>query len=347
MKESLPPSAEQPRKRPSPAKKKNQRLLVLSLLLGAIAVLLIVVAALLPRVNKPPVRLPEMNYESDTGHGTAAPEPEGSESRLRNPPPTRSAPASRTSRPVAKPIQPVQPTAYRRPAPRGKLIFVIDDVGNNVDELRPFLAVPGPLTLSIMPQRPFTLESYHLILNAGKVPILHQPMQADGNQNPGAGAIYTSMTKQQVDATLRKNLEGMEAIRWVNNHEGSKATSNIDTMTYVLSYLKGRGIHFLDSRTSRATQVKNAALRLGLPYYKRNSYFLDNIVNKADILKEIDSGLEVAQKEGYAVMIGHVWDKDLARMLTTLYPKLTAEGYQITDIRSLLMEPSTNAGTGN
>ena len=347
MKESLPPSADQPRKRPSPAKKKNQKLLVLSLLLGAIAVLLVIVIALLPRVNRPPVRLPQLNYESDTGHDTTAPQSQRPESRLRNPPATSSEPASPASQPAAKPAQPVLPTAYRKPAVRGKLIFVIDDVGNNVDELRPFLSVPGPLTLSIMPQRPFTLESYHLILNAGKVPILHQPMQADGNQNPGAGAIYTSMTKQQVDATLQKNLEGMDAIRWVNNHEGSKATSNIDTMTYVLSYLKGRGIHFLDSRTSRATQVKNAALRLGLPYYKRNSYFLDNIVNKADILKEIDSGLQVAQKEGYAVMIGHVWDKDLARILTNLYPKLKAQGYEITDIRSLLMEPSTNAGTGN
>ncbi len=347
MKESLPPSAEQPRKRPSPAKKKKQKLLVLSLLLGAIAVLLVIVAALLPRVNKPPVRLPELNYESGSGHGAAEPGSQPPESGLQNPPAARPQSSSHTAPPVAKPAQPVQPTAYRKPAARGKLIFVIDDVGNNVDELRPFLAVPGPLTLSIMPQRPFTLESYHLILDAGKTPILHQPMQADGNQNPGAGAIYTSMTKQQVDATLKKNLEGMDAIRWVNNHEGSKATSNIDTMTYVLSYLKGRGIHFLDSRTSRATQVKNAALRLGLPYYKRNSYFLDNTVNKADILKEIDSGLQVAQKEGYAVMIGHVWDKDLARILTNLYPKLTAQGYQITDIRSLLMEQQANAGTGN
>lgn len=334
MKEKRPGEGQAARRRPS----KKRNLVPLYLLLGLIAVLLVVVAAYLPRKNPPPVRLPEMEYGTGPAAKPESPEP-GRASEIQE--------HSSSLQPSAEDRRPVRPTAYRRAAPRGKLIFVIDDVGNNLDELKPFLHFPGPLTLSIMPQRPYTLESYRMILGAGKVPILHQPMQADGNQNPGAGAIYTAMSKGQVDAVLKKNLSGMPEIRWVNNHEGSKATSNIDTMTYVLGYLKSRGIHFLDSRTSPESAVKQAALRLGLPYYKRNSYFLDNEVKSSDIEKEIEFGLNVARKEGYAVMIGHVWDRDLPRLLIDWYPRLVAEGYEFADIRSLPKEVDPNAGAGN
>jgi polysaccharide deacetylase 2 family uncharacterized protein YibQ len=328
VQESLPPAGKPPVKHKVSGKKKKQNFLLLFFLLGAIAVLLVVVEAILPRRSRPPVRLPEMSYGAAPATGK----------------PAESAAPRTTRRSVSQQSVHPQPAAFRRSAVQGKLIFVIDDVGNNVDELRPFLEFPGPLTLSIMPQRRYTLEAYRMILKAGKFPMLHQPMQADGNENPGAGVITTSMSKREVEDILRRNLEGMGKITWVNNHEGSKATSNIDTMTYILSYLTGRGIHFLDSRTSPDSAVKAASLRLGLPYYKRNSYFLDNTIKRADILKEIDSGLRVAQKDGFAVMIGHVWDRDLARILIELYPRLTAEGYRFGNLESLLVGQTADVG---
>lgn len=331
--------------------KRKRKLLPLYLLLIVIAALLAVVIAFLPREGRPPVRLPELNNESLQPPSA---EPGATENPAPGLPRLPQLPGS-TSPGNAVPLLPEvgngtsssQPVAFRRPASRGTLIFVIDDVGNNVDELQPFLKFPGPLTLSVMPQRPYTLESYDLILAAGKVPILHQPMEADGKQNPGPGAIYTTMSKQEIDALLTRNLAGMPEIRWMNNHEGSKATSDIHTMTDVISYLKAHGMHFLDSRTTKATVVKQADQRLGLPYFHRNSYFLDDTVSKANIEKEIAVGLRVAQRQGYAVMVGHVWDRELPSILIRLYPRLRAEGYQFADIRSLTKEVHLNVGTGN
>lgn len=329
---------QQSRPRPDKPKRKrrsvNKTKLLLPLLLAVIAGLLVFVVAFLPRESAPPVRLPKLTTTS------------GPQNTFHTAPTSPSARSSGSSEQGPQPVV-SRPAAFRGTVPRGKLIFIIDDVGNDLNELLPFLRFPGPLTLSIMPQRRYTEEAYRLILRAGKVPILHQPMEADGNENPGAGAIYTSMSKEEVDSMLARNLAGMDQIHWMNNHMGSKATSNINTMTYVLGYLKSRGIHFLDSRTTKDTVVKKVSLRLGLPYYRRNSYFLDNDVDKADIVKEIDKGLNVAGRQGYAVMIGHVWDRDLAKLLIGLYPQLVAEGYQFADIKSLPKEVSPDAGTGS
>lgn len=327
------------RRNPKRKSSTKSTLFLLLALLIIIAGLLVVVVAYLPRVNPaPPVRLPDIE-SADLGQpAPQALQPERSPSE-----PAQAKPST----PIANPPVATQPAAYRRAVPQGKLIFIIDDVGNDLKELRPFLRFPGPLTLSIMPQRPYTLEAYRLIVSAGKIPMLHQPMEADGGQNPGAGAILTSMSKGEVDSLLTRNLDGMDAVHWVNNHMGSKATSDFVTMTNVLGYLKTHGLHFLDSRTTRATVVEAAALRLGLPYYRRNSYFLDDTVKKSDILAEIARGLQVARKDGYAVMIGHVWDSDLAAILIRLYPQLVAEGYQFADINALIGEVSAGAGSGN
>jgi len=86
---------------------------------------------------------------------------------------------------------------------RGALIFVIDDVGYNLEELAPFLTFPGPLTLSVLPQLPDTRRAYQLITAAGKLAILHQPMEALAAINPGPGTIYATMSRSEMDEQSR------------------------------------------------------------------------------------------------------------------------------------------------
>ncbi|MDR2181297.1 MAG: divergent polysaccharide deacetylase family protein, partial [Treponema sp.] len=45
--------------------------------------------------------------------------------------------------PAAPPVMPSER--------KGVLVFVIDDAGNNLRELEPFLAFPGPLTIAVLP----------------------------------------------------------------------------------------------------------------------------------------------------------------------------------------------------
>ena len=45
-------------------------------------------------------------------------------------------------------------------------------------------------------------------------------------------------------------------------------------------------------------------------------------------MSELLKGLEIANKKGYCIMIGHVWSADLIpAILTELYPVLKEKGY--------------------
>jgi len=56
---------------------------------------------------------------------------------------------------------------------RGTLVFVIDDAGNNLQELEPFLRIPFPLTIAVLPGLPHSAEAAKRIRAAGKEVILH------------------------------------------------------------------------------------------------------------------------------------------------------------------------------
>ena len=71
--------------------------------------------------------------------------------------------------------------------------------------------------------------------------------------------------------------------------------------------------------------------------WERN-VFLDNSPDRESILRQIDEGLRIADKRGYAVMIGHVWSAELAQTLTELYPGLVAQGYSLSTISRFMMD---------
>ena len=52
----------------------------------------------------------------------------------------------------------------------------------------------------------------------------------------------------------------------------------------------------------------------------------------------VNKGLEIADKKGYVIMIGHVWCKDLAKILSDMYPNLKAQGYNFLSLQELYNE---------
>jgi hypothetical protein len=146
-----------------------------------------------------------------------------------------------------------------QPKHRGTLVFIIDDAGNNLQELEPFLRFSGPLTIAVLPGLPHSAEAARRIRAAGKEVFLHQPMEAIGGQNPGPGAIYAGMGAAEIVAILSKNIAEIGPVAGMNNHQGSKITMDQQIMETVLAFCREQGICFLDSRTSAETAVPAAA----------------------------------------------------------------------------------------
>jgi polysaccharide deacetylase 2 family uncharacterized protein YibQ len=225
------------------------------------------------------------------------------------------------------------------------VVFVIDDAGNNLHELDAFLALPFPLTIAVLPGLPHSVESARRIRAAGKELFLHQPMEALGGQNPGPGAVYAGMSAAQVRAVLEKNLAEIGPVAGMNNHQGSRITMDEAIMETVLLVCREKGIYFLDSRTTADTVAPVAARRLGILIGERD-VFLDNIQDKAAMIRSMREGLERAGKKGAAVMIGHVWSADLAALLEELYPELVEQGYSLSTVSKFMMENADSESSG-
>jgi polysaccharide deacetylase 2 family uncharacterized protein YibQ len=217
----------------------------------------------------------------------------------------------------------------------GTLVYVIDDAGNNLRELEPFLHYPGPLTIAVLPGLPNSAEAARRIRAAGKEVFLHQPMEAIGGMNPGPSAIYSGMSASEVRAILAKNVAEIGPIAGMNNHQGSLITRDAEIMRTVLEFCRDNGLLFLDSRTTADSIVPAVARNLGIAIAERN-IFLDNEQDRDAIIDYHRQGAAIARERRSVVMIGHTWSTGLADILTGLYSGLRDENFTFQTVGGLM-----------
>ncbi len=237
--------------------------------------------------------------------------------------------------PVVVPAIEKPKSKYNFPAAKNgaQLIFVFDDGGQNLGHLSPFLKLPFPITVAVLPQLAHSKESAAQVRASKDEVILHQPMQAvNAAVNPGPGAIKPEMSENQIISLLFQNITEIGPISGMNNHEGSAITADAEKMATVLQFCSQEGIYFLDSRTNVETKVPYVARELGYSYYERN-IFLDNEKTNDNALKELKKGLDLANKNGSVIMIGHIWSADfLPAFLQDVYPELKEKGYTFSTV---------------
>ena len=111
----------------------------------------------------------------------------------------------------------------------------------------------------------------------------------------------------------------------MNNHQGSKATSDSKTMTVLATVLKDRGKYFIDSRTSSLTIGEKTMTSFGVPTARRN-IFLDNNNDLDKIEEQINKLANSAKKNGVAVGLGHA-RKNTLSVLEKVVPGLLDKGF--------------------
>ncbi|MBO7093546.1 MAG: divergent polysaccharide deacetylase family protein [Spirochaetia bacterium] len=210
--------------------------------------------------------------------------------------------------------------------PKKRIYLILDDGGHNTHQLKPFLEFPGKLSIAVIPRLKYSKEAAELIYQSGKTVMLHQPMQPLGTADPGSGAILVTMSDDQIRKTLNDNLDSVPHGVGFNNHRGSAATSDERVMDVVLKVAKQRGLFFVDSYTHAGTVCAKVAKKNGMRIAKRD-IFLDNDKSREKIMEAFNAGKAIADKNGYAVMIGHIWSDELASTMIELYPEFIEEGY--------------------
>lgn len=219
------------------------------------------------------------------------------------------------------------------PAQNGAtLVFVIDDAGMNAEYTKRYASLPFPLTIAVLPKLLHSKDCAYIVRSSGKELILHQPMQSlNHNLDPGPGKISVDMNFSQISSIINENLAEIgPGVKGLNNHEGSEVTEDVLRIGAVLDVCLENKIYFLDSRTTANTKAPQAALERDMTIFEKSGPYIDNIVSREAMLKEIYKSLEAANKNGSAIVIAHV-DKSaeiLPKLLEQMYPYLLKAGYR-------------------
>ena len=209
----------------------------------------------------------------------------------------------------------------------GVIVLVIDDFGYRNDNISDgFLNLSIPLTCAIIPGHTASKKFAEKAVSYGKEVIIHMPMESE-NYSPGEDEykLLTSMTSELLENKLIQAFESLPEAIGMNNHQGSKATSDSKTMTVLASVLKDRGKYFIDSRTSSLTIGEETMVSFGVPTARRN-IFLDNNNDLDKIEEQMNKLANSAKKNGFAVGLGHA-RKNTLSVLEKVVPDLLDKGF--------------------
>jgi polysaccharide deacetylase 2 family uncharacterized protein YibQ len=190
------------------------------------------------------------------------------------------------------------------------IAICIDDLGEDIAGTDKAMTLPGAVALSFLPYPDTTPFLATAAAKRGHLILAHVPMQAFSARDPGPMALKPGMPADEITRRLTWNLDRVPGIAGINNHEGSRFTADVAGLAPVMAMLKARGLFFLDSRTSGASQGEFAARNAGVATIGRD-IFLDDDQSEAAVRAQLEALAREAKRTGVAIAIGHPHDLTL------------------------------------
>ena len=247
---------------------------------------------------------------------------------------------SARSMPFSGPGQPPwKAFAVHVPPPNGRprIAIVIDDLGLDRLHTQQISDLPGPLTTAFLTYAEDLDRQVARAKSKGHELIIHVPMEPkDQDIDPGPDVLRTSSNEKKLRQQLDDIFKRFNGFVGINNHMGSRFTSDPKAMAVVMDEVRKRGLLFLDSRTSTETVGPVLAERYGVPLASRH-VFLDNEPDPKYVLGQLYELEAFARRHGYAVGIGHprAWT---VQALRQWLPTLEKRGFQLVPISAIALQ---------
>lgn len=221
-----------------------------------------------------------------------------------------------------------------QPSLKGRIAFVIDDWGYNLNNLAVLKQIKYPLTLAILPNLTYSRRVSEEARSLRQETILHLPLEPQEELNLENNTILSSMNEETIRDIIDNDLSDVMYAKGVSNHMGSYVTKDAKTISVIFGELKKRRLFFLDSYVSNGSVCLDIAAKAGIGFIRRD-VFLDNN-NDPDYIKGQMHKLKLkAKTSGYAVGIGHDRRKTL-EILKESMPELEKEGYKFVHLSELV-----------
>ena len=134
--------------------------------------------------------------------------------------------------------------------------------------------------------------------------MVHLPMEAMNFTKEEPFTLRVSDSQYMIQQRIAKIKRLFPRVKYINNHTGSKFTSNELAVNKLIYALKKQNINFIDSRTIGSTKVPKVMKNYGIRYVARD-VFLDHESDKKYIKGQIKRAIKIAKTHGTAIAIGH------------------------------------------
>lgn len=223
------------------------------------------------------------------------------------------------------------------PTNKPMIAVVIDDLGLDRKRTARTLALPAPLTMAFIPYAKSLDKQTATARNNGHELLVHLPMEPLNEKlDAGPNHLNTHLAHEDLQDRIHWNLERFGGYVGVNNHMGSRATTDKTVMSALMAELRNREMLFLDSRTNAKSVGGEMAAQEGVPFAERN-VFLDNVNDKTAVLKQLSLLERVSRKTGFAVGIGHPRDGTIDALKEWL-PLAQSKGFSLVPISQIVLK---------
>jgi len=192
--------------------------------------------------------------------------------------------------------------AVKKVVTKPKLAIIIDDVSikSHVNALK---SLNIPLTMSFLPPSAARPNSAKLA-SKEKFYMVHLPMEAQSFSAEEPLTLRVNDSEETISDRIKELKRLFPKVAYINNHTGSKFTSNELAMNRLIFALNAQNINFIDSRTTAQTKAPKVLKNYGISYVARD-VFLDHHMDIPYIKKQIKKAISIAKSHGTAIAIGH------------------------------------------
>jgi uncharacterized protein len=185
---------------------------------------------------------------------------------------------------------------------RPKLSILIDDVTASW-QVKRIEDIGYPITMAFLPPNNRHRNSARIAQGIENY-MIHLPLEASSKRYEEGDTLHVNDSYEVIEQRIAQVKKYYPNAKYLNNHTGSKFTSNGKAMDRLFQALKKHDLIFVDSRTTSKSVTKKYAKKHNLRYLSRN-IFLDNKQDKNYIQKQLQKAVKIARSKGQAIAIGH------------------------------------------
>ena len=134
--------------------------------------------------------------------------------------------------------------------------------------------------------------------------MIHLPLEALNYNSNSIKTLKTNDSFEEISKEIYKIRKDFPNAKFINNHTGSKFTSNLNAVKRLSDAMDKYGFILVDSKTIADSKIKEVLKSKHQKYIFRD-VFLDNTQNPNDIKNELKKAVQIAKERGFAIAIAH------------------------------------------